>query len=288
MKKVVFACALAMAGVFCIVPTAQVKAQIDMPAPSPVATLSQKVGLTDVTIAYSRPSAKGRKVFGDLVAFGEMWRTGANAATKLTFADAVTINGQKVPAGSYSLYTIPTATDWTIVINKNTENWGTDGYKQEEDLLRFTVKSEKNTNAVETFTMGIANNTMNTSDIELSWENVIVRFKVTAEVDSRVMEQIKTKTSPKKDAGVYFQAARYYYETDRDLKQALEWVSKSIELESSRYWVVLLKANIQVKLKDFKGAVETAKKTKELAEKDGNKDYVRMADKIISDNSSKK
>jgi tetratricopeptide (TPR) repeat protein len=287
MKKVVLICGLALAGAFTFAPVARVQAQIDMPAPSPTATLSQKIGLTNVTIAYSRPSAKGRKVFGDLVPFGELWRTGANAATKITFADEVTINNQKVPAGDYSLYTIPTASDWTIVLNKNTKNWGTDGYKQEEDVVRFTVKSEKSSNAVESFTMNIANNAMNSSDIELAWENTLVRFKVTAEVDSRVMEQIKAKTSPKKDAGTYYQAARYYFDTDKDLKQALEWVSKSVELEPERYWVVLLKANIQVKLKDYKGAVETAKKAKDLAAKDNDNGYVRMSQKIIDEYSKK-
>ena len=287
MKKVVLICGLALAGAFTFAPVARVQAQIDMPAPSPTATLSQKIGLTNVTIAYSRPSAKGRKVFGDLVPFGELWRTGANAATKITFADEVTINNQKVPAGDYSLYTIPTASDWTIVLNKNTKNWGTDGYKQEEDVVRFTVKSEKSSNAVESFTMNIANNAMNSSDIELAWENTLVRFKVTAEVDSRVMEQIKAKTSPKKDAGTYYQAARYYFDTDKDLKQALEWVSKSVELEPERYWVVLLKANIQVKLKDYKGAVETAKKAKDLAAKDNDNGYVRMSQKITDEYSKK-
>ena len=168
-------------------------AQIDMPKPSPLSTVTQTVGLTDASITYSRPSAKGRTVFGDLVPYGEMWRTGANASTKIKFSDDVKIEGQDVPAGEYALYTIPGKDVWTIIIHKNTSYWGTgdDKYKIAEDQARFTVKPMTYPVKIETLTFGFTDLKNDEAYIELLWENTQVRFKVVSEVDKKVMADIK-------------------------------------------------------------------------------------------------
>ena len=165
--------------------------QIQTPASSPTATISQKVGLTDVKIEYSRPNAKGRKVMGDLVPFnGEVWRTGANASTKISFSDDVTVGSTKLTKGTYALYTIPGAQQWTIILNKNTSLWGSDGYKAEEDAVRINVKPETVSPRVETFTMNLANTKDESGEVEVVWENTRVAFTFTMDTDKKVMASI--------------------------------------------------------------------------------------------------
>lgn len=170
---------------------AESHAQIAMPAPSPTATLEQKIGLTDFKVVYSRPSMKGRSIFGDLVPFGEVWRTGANNPSKLTFGDAVKVGGNDLPAGTYALYTIPNENEWTIIISKNIELCGSMGYTADDDAFRFTVPVQQASPAVETFTIDIANINMSMAHLRLSWENSLVEIPIVAEVDSKVMAQIK-------------------------------------------------------------------------------------------------
>jgi hypothetical protein len=259
------------------------QAQINMPQPSPAASLTQKVGLTDVTVNYSRPSMKGRKIFGELLTYGKLWRTGANAATKLTFSDEVTLEGKKIPAGEYSLFTIPGAAEWTVILNKNAKA-GMNDYKQEEDAARFTVKPTKTPSKVETFTILFSDVQPTTANLDLMWENTLVRMKMTTDVDSKVMAQIKEKVidATPSDPGMYFQAASYYYETGKDMKQALDWVNKATAT-NPQFWMVHLKAKIQAKLKDYKGAVESANQSIELAKAAKNDDYVRLNEKLIAE-----
>ena len=165
--------------------------QIQMPQASPAAKISQKVGLTDVTVDYSRPSMKGRKIFGELVPFGAVWRTGANSATILDFSTDVSVNGNQVPKGKYALYTIPEKSKWTIVLSKNTDLWGSIGYSADEDIVRFTVEPNKMSRKYETFEITFNNMTDNSADLSLKWENTRVEFKISTEVDPIVMGQIK-------------------------------------------------------------------------------------------------
>jgi hypothetical protein len=284
MKKTFIGFALSAALLF---GAGSAQAQIAMPAASPTSTVTQKVGLTDVSVTYSRPSVKGRNIFGgDVVPYDKMWRTGANAATIIKFSDEVTISGSKVPAGEYALYTIPGKSEWTIILNKNTKLWGDGGkdYKQEEELTRFKVKPETNPRAVESFTINFANLKANTADVELMWDKTIASFKVETDVDSKVMAQIKEKVVNGKDVApaMYASAAAYYYESDKDLKQAMEWMKKANASEP-KFWNLHTQAKIQAKMKDYKGAVKTAEQSMALAKKENNDDYVRMNEKAIAE-----
>lgn len=258
-------------------------AQINMPRPSPNSTVMQNIGLAEVNISYSRPSAKGRKIFGDLVPFDKIWRTGANEATKISFSDSVTVEGNKLAPGAYALYTIPGATEWTIILGKDPKV-GANNYKDDLQAAKFKVKSGKTCAPVETFTINFTDVTTTSANIQISWENTKVDFKVVNEVDAKVMADIKQKTE---NTASYFQAATYYYETNRDLKQALEWVNKATE-NNPMFYQVHLKAKIQAKMNDCKGAIETANKSIELAKAAKNDDYVKMNEKLIADCKKKK
>jgi hypothetical protein len=189
------------------------QAQITVPATSPSATLSQKIGLSDVKIIYSRPSARGRQIMGDLVPYGKIWRTGANEATKVSFSEEVTIEGKQLAAGEYGLFTIPEQDEWTVIFSNNTQLWGNQGYNDQDDAIRFKVKAHKNPNFVETFTINVADVTTAGAIFEIMWENTIVKFNVTSDVDSKVMAQIdRFSANPEASlANMYFQAATYYY-----------------------------------------------------------------------------
>lgn len=258
-------------------------AQLNIPRPSPAATVTQKVGLADVSVSYSRPSAKGRKIFGDLVAYDKIWRTGANEPTKVTFSDSVTVGGKKLAPGEYGLYTIPGTSEWTIIFGKDPMTQA-GNLKDDQKVAEFKVKSKKTCEPVETFTIDFTDLTTTSANIQLAWENTKVDFKVENEVDSKVMAEIKQKMD---NSMVYFQAASYYYDTNRDMKQALEWVNKATE-KNPMFWQLHLKAKIQVKLNDCKGAIETAQKSIELAKAAKNEEYVKYNERLISDCKGKK
>jgi hypothetical protein len=284
MKKTLIGFALSAAMLF---GASTIQAQgIKMPAPSPIQKVEQAVGLGSISVDYSRPSKKGRDLFGDLVPYGKVWRTGANASTKIKFSEDVTIQGNKVPAGEYALYTIPGKDEWTVIIHKNTKHWGDGGkeYKQEEDQLRFTVKPEKNPRDVESFTINFTNLKSDATDVELLWGNVIVPFTVKTDVDSKVMSQIDEQVMKNAGAtpGLYAAAANYYFETNRDLKQAHEWIKKANE-KDPKFWNVHTQAKIEAKMKNYKQAVKTAEKSKELAKAANNDDYVSMNEKAIEE-----
>jgi len=257
-----------------------VNAQISMPQPSPLSTVTQKVGLNDVTIVYSRPSAKDRKVFGDLVPYGQLWRTGANRSVKFTVSDSTTIGGKKIGKGDYSIFTIPNEKEWTIIVNKAVDLSGTNGYKETDDLVRFTTPVQK-ISKVESFTFNFANLTNTSADVEIMWDDVKVAFKIEVTVDDKVMKNIDAALNP--SANTYFSAARYYYETDRDAKQALTWINKSLEIGGDKYWILRTKSLIQAKLEDYKGAIETANKSLSLAKADEDGSYVKMNEASIAE-----
>jgi tetratricopeptide (TPR) repeat protein len=260
-------------------------AQIKTPQPSPTCKLSQEVGLSNVAIEYSRPSMKGRKIFGDLVPFNEMWRTGANASTKITFGDDVTIGGaNKLAKGTYALYTIPGEKTWTIIIHKNTTYWGTGGkdYKVEEDACRFEVAAQSLNQSVENFTMDIGTIKNSGADIVLTWENTRVSIPFALDTDKKVMEDIKTQMAGP-SASTYYQAARYYLEEKKDFSQALVWVNMAMEKGGEKFWMMRNKALILGELGRYKEAIETAEKSSEMAKADDNQDYPRMNEKNISE-----
>ncbi|MBN1406191.1 MAG: DUF2911 domain-containing protein [Calditrichaceae bacterium] len=264
--------------------TAFAQEQIKTPQPSPGATLTQQIGIMEVTVKYSRPGIKDREIFGGLVPFGELWRTGANASTSFKFSDDVAIEGNKVVAGEYGLYTIPGQEEWTIIFNKGL-GWGSGGYKEEEDAARFKVKPEKLTNTVETLTIEFDHIRDNWAYVVVSWENTLVKFKIEFDVDSKVMSQIEKEMADpmKTHENNFYAAASYYYNHDKDNEQALSWVNKAIEKNPDAFWMIRLKSQIQAKLGKYKEAIETAKSGIEAAKKAGNEQYVKFNQDAIAE-----
>jgi hypothetical protein len=266
-------------------PVAQ--AQIVTPQPSPKSTVTQRVGLTDVTITYSRPGVKGRSIFGTVVPYGKRWRTGANATTSIKFSDDVTIEGKKVPAGEYGLYTIPTAAEWTVVLNKSLKQGAdVDGFKDDQDVARFTIKPYKLATKVETFTISFADLTPATASVDMLWDQTGAKFKITSDVDSKVMAQIDEKVvkNASPAAGDLAAAAVYYYDNNKDMKQALAWIQKA-NATDPKFWNVNTEAKIRLKMKDYKGAITAAEQSKKLAlaSTPPNGDYARMGDELIAE-----
>lgn len=283
MKRILYS--LFVLGMVSLLSVSTTQAQINMPQPSPAATLKQNIGITEVTVNYSRPSTRNRQVFGEMLPYGKPWRTGANQATKFTFKDEVMVEGNKVPAGEYALYSIPEQNEWTLVLNKNTSLGGnTAGYKNEDDVARFKVRPERLPTKVETFTINFADLTANSATVEIKWENTVARFKIEQNVDAQVMAQIQEKVINGQDVPVnaYAAAANYYYETDRDPKMALQWINKATEKEAP-YWLLHAKAKIQARNQDYAGAVQTAEQSIQAAKQANNDDYVRMNEKLISE-----
>ena len=256
--------------------------QIELPAPSPFARLEQRVGLTDVVITYSRPGVKDRQIFGDLVPYDRLWRTGANMATTISFSDDVEIEGEKLAAGTYSLFTIPGRDQWTLIFNTEARMPGTASYDEKNDALRVKVDSHELNDEVETFLIDLNDVRDDHANLVLAWADTYVKARIDVEVDSKVMDDIRRAMDPAADAGKFYAAARYYYDTDRDLDQALEWINRSIELGNERYWVIHLKANILEKKGECEKAIKAASKSKELASEAGNPDYVALNDKLIA------
>ena len=253
-------------------------AQLKTPAASPISKMEQTVGLTDVTIEYSRPSKKGRDIFGGLVPFGTMWRTGANASTKVSFSEDVTVGGQELKKGDYALYTIPGEAEWTIVFHNNLEYWGVGGdkYNAEEDAVRFAVKPSKTSSMVETFTIDISDLQSNGANINLAWDNTMVTIPLSVGTTKTVMASIK-KVMAGPAWRDYYSAARFYLENDQDLEQAHKWMATAMEMGGNeKFWALRQMSLIQAKMKQYKEAVATAEKSLELAQKAENKDYVKM------------
>lgn len=252
---------------------------LNTPQPSPTQTLKQNFALSSIEINYSRPGKRGREIFGNLVPYDAVWRTGANSATTLTFGDEVTIGGTKIPAGKYGLLTIPGKDSWTIIISKQTDVTSPAAYKQDMDVVRVTAKPMVMPFAIETFTISIDDIKSNSCEIGLMWDNIYVSFGVTTDIDSRIMAQIKG--AMENDNRPYFTAAMYYMDNGKDLNKALEWLNKAAEQNPTAFWVLHQKANCLAKLGKKKEAIETAKKSIELAQAAKNGDYVKLNEDLI-------
>lgn len=259
-----------------------ISAQLKTPQASPFSKISQVVGISEVTIEYSRPGVKNRVIFGGLVPFKKIWRTGANASTIITLTNDAVIEGNKVPAGKYSIYTIPDKKEWTIILNKNLK--GGMNYPEGEDQCRFKVKPVQVKEKTETFLISFTDLKNNNANIELLWEKTRLKFNVAFDVDALVAAQIEKETgNPNLDANWYYQAGNYYFENGKDLTKALEWINKSLELNADAYWVLRVKSQIQAKLKDFKGAVETAELSRIKSAEGKNDQYVKYNEDAIKE-----
>jgi hypothetical protein len=256
--------------------------QIQMPQASPSAKIAQQVGLSNVTADYSRPSTKGRKIFGELVPFGQVWRAGANGATLLTFSTAVVISGKNVPAGQYALYAIPNKSEWTMILSKNTELWGAIGYNESDDLLRFNVTPNKLSRNYETMEITFADMTDTGANLSIKWETTRVDFRIETEVDGIVMAQIQELVIATETAnpGLLYSAANYYYTNKKDMNQAYAWISKSVD-NDKKYWTVHLKAKIEATLGMNSEAVTSSRESMALAKEAGNPDYVALNERLI-------
>lgn len=258
--------------------------QIAFPALSPESTLKQKIGFTDIEIVYSRPGAKGRKVIGGLVPHGEVWRTGANTATKITFSTPVKLAGQALPAGSYALYSIPGADEWTFIFNKVTGEWGAYTYKPESDVLRVKAKPVAIMPAVETFLIDINDIRPESATLNLVWEQTRVPLKIEVDVVAPVRAQIEAAmaTGAKLPAATYFNAALFYFDNGLDLNKAKAWINEATAGDAPAFYMVHLKAKILAKLGDKAGAIAAARQSIAAADGTAKAEYIRLNEALIA------
>ncbi|MEM9920894.1 MAG: DUF2911 domain-containing protein [Bacteroidota bacterium] len=275
MKKLILSL-LVVATVF----TAQ--AQINTPSSSPFCKLEQMVGLTNITIEFSRPSVKGRELFVEVEKWGKVWRTGANASTKITFSDDVKLHGKDVPKGTYAIYSIPDPNEWTVMLYKDLSLGGqVSKYDEKQELLRFKVKTMKMPMSAESFNFMFDNLQDNSAEIAFMWGNYYVPFNVEVEVDSRVSKQIE-QVMGGPSRGEYYTAARYYYVNDKGMGQALDWIQKANAIDS-KFWQLRLEAQILAKMGRYKDAIATAEKSTAIAKEAGNLDYPDMNARSIAE-----
>ena len=259
--------------------------QIKMPAPSTTQSISQDFGMGKIELTYSRPNIKGRSLLkenSDLAPLNKLWRLGANAATKIRFTDNVTMGGKVLDTGSYVLYAIPGKDYWEIIVNKGLNNWGTDGYKEAEDVVRFKLKSEKIATAVESFSLQFEAIQPETCELLITWGNTTVKVPISTNVKPRLRAQIEKELSADKvNPAIYQTAANFYYEWDKDLSKALLNAKKATEATPNGFWLFLLRAKIDKENGDKIAAKASAEKCIALATTAKNEDYVKQATDLI-------
>lgn len=263
--------------VFLIISHFAVEAQVRIPETSPKAIVKQVVGLTDVEIVYSRPSARGRSVLGNLVPFGQLWRTGANDNSIISFSDDVVINGKTLKKGKYAIYTIPNIQSWEVLFYTATDNWGTPKeFDEAKVALKTTVNEEALTKPVETFTLAINNLDTSSATLDISWENSYVSLKFEVPTKKLAIASIeKALAGPTPEE--YYTAAQYYYQSNSDITKGRAYIDKAVEMSKNvPFYYLRLKSLIQAKEGDKKGAIETAKWSISASEAAGNKEYVEM------------
>ena len=272
MKKLLFAFSLLCAANIA-------SAQLKMPAPSPTQTIKQDFALGSIELTYSRPSIKGRKIFGDLVPYNAVWRTGANAATIIKFNDPVEMGGKKIDTGSYALYSIPYDGSWEIILNKGITNWGSDGYKQTDDVVRFKVNTMKMKEAAETFTMQFANIKPESCELHIMWDKTAVAIPITALIKDRMRASLEKAMMGEKKP--YWNAAQFYNEYDKNSAKALESINGAVAQNPKAFYMLLYKAKIEKEMGDKKAAMASSKKSLELAREAKNEDYVKMNEDLM-------
>lgn len=266
--------------ILCCLFLAPASAQLKMPQVSSAQTIIQEFGLGTVTVKYSRPNVKGRNVFTDLTPYGEVWRTGANTITTIAFSEDISLSGNPVKAGEYALLTIPGKASWTVILNKDTKQWGAYSYKQSEDVLRFTVKPSRLPEKTETFTISFGDVTPASAKLNLDWADTRVGIGMTVDVDSRVMANIDQAMKGEKKP--YMQSAIYYLDNGKDLNKALEWMNAVDPADQKTPWYNYYKAKIQLKAGDKAGAAASAKTGLEIAKTMNNAEYIRLNSAIIA------
>jgi len=264
----------------CILPVLGI-AQINKPSLSPKVTKELQVGLTQVKLEYGQPSARDREIFGALIPYGKVWRTGANSSTKIHFDRDVSLAEKRVPKGVYAIYSIPGKSSWTIIISKNSELWGAGGYSEKEDLFRIEVPVVELKDYVETLTIHFERFHANGADLVIAWENTKVVLPVFVDSDDQIYKEIQEKIVEGKEqpiqAQTYFDAAQFYYEKNRDLKQAAVWFDKAIKLKPNAFWYVYYKAELAFTMGDKETANEMVQKSLRMAQESSSGDYGYIA-----------
>lgn len=258
-------------------------AQVRMPQPSPTQTIKQDFGVGTIELTYSRPSLKGREAFKDnspVAPLNKLWRLGANAATRITLNYPSTIGGKLLDTGSYVMYAIPGEKEWDIIFNKGLSNWGTDGYKETEDVVRFKAPVYPLSEDIENFTMQFDNIKPESCDLYMMWAKTVVAFPIKVEIRKKIKEDIDNALKGEKKP--YYQAANFYYEWEKDNAKALEYATLATEANKEAFWIFLLKAKIQRDMKDKAGATASAQKCIELAGAQKNDEYVKLGKELIA------
>lgn len=247
-----------LSSLFCLFMPFILFAQINKPSLSPRVIANYKIGIATMKVDYGQPSTNGRTIFGALIPYNRLWRTGANASTKITFDQAVQLSGHKIPKGTYALYTIPNKTEWIIIIHKNASLWGAGNYDKKEDLVRFTVPSIQLKDKVETLKINAEGFNANGGNLVIVWENTKVSIPIFIDSDANIFQEIEEKIFQAKgeiNAQTYFDAAQFYYHKNKDLPQAVEWFDKAIQMRPNAFWYVYYRAELAYTL----GDLETAK-----------------------------
>jgi hypothetical protein len=254
---------------------------LKIPQPSTAQKIEQDFGLGKITIAYSRPNTKGRKMLGSIEPYGLVWRTGANSATKLTLTDSIEIEGHTLAPGDYSLFTIPGADEWTVIVNKTASQWGAYAYDSTKDALRFHVKPGKSDSRMETLTFQFANMFSDHGDLQILWENTVVSMHLATDVDARVMANIDKAMQGEKKP--YYFAAIYYYNHNKDLKTALVWMQERDKQQPGSFNIKYWLGKIQLKLGDKTAAIASATEGLRLASAIPNAEYIRMNKEVLAE-----
>jgi hypothetical protein len=275
MKRII--CSLFLAGIFSLVSKSQ---PLNIPPPSLPQYVKQDFGFSSIELSYSRPGVKGRTIFGDLVPYGKVWRTGANNATTISFGDDVIIGGKKVPAGKYGLLTIPGPKEWTLIISRQLDVTNPANYKEDQDVVRVNAPVTNLDFSVESFSIIFANLSAKSCELELMWSKVAVKFPIeVADLDAKIMAQIDN--SMNKDNKPYFQSAMYYMESGKNLEKALEWFTKATDQNPDAFFIFYQKARCEAKLGRKQDAMATSRKSLELSKKANNSDYVALNEKLM-------
>ena len=269
-----------LAFLFCAV---NVNSQINHPKASPFTKIEQEVGLSKITLEYSRPAVRGRKIFGDLVPYGRIWRVGANESTKITIDTDVEVMGNILPAGTYALYAFPEKEEWQIVFHKNISHWG-DGrknYSPDEDAFRIKIRPEPSEAYQENFLISFDSITHNSLDMILTWENTKIRIPITIDTQTLMELEIVGQLKSNPSAQTYYEAARYFEEQKINYPLALAYVNKALELGGDTYYFHRVKSLVEAALGDYEAALKSAEKSLALAQKEEKDEFVRMNEKNI-------
>ncbi len=273
MRKLIFGLAALMLGCTAYGQTPRI------PEASPTETIIQDFGLGKITITYSRPSVKGRVIFGGINPWGQVWRTGANSATTINFSENVIMEGHSVPAGTYSLFTIPDKDQWTIILNKVVKQWGAYSYKQSEDFLRFTEKPVYLDEKRESFTIQFSDVTTQTNDLHLVWDHTSVAIHMHTDDDAQIMANIDELMKGNRKA-YYFNAIQYYYENNHDMNKALGWALEAEKVDPGA-WYKLWEARIRLRMGDKAAAIAAAQEGIKMAQATNDDEYVRLNQAVI-------